>query len=78
MSRLPENAEYGWLARLVFWMMKRGLGRVTTPARWVALHPKVLFPWTLMMAAQEKTPLLEPGLKRLARIETARLVGCPF
>jgi hypothetical protein len=78
MSRLPESAKYGWLARVVFWMMKRSLGRVTTPARWVGLHPRVLLPWTIMMAAQQGTRLVAPGLKSLARIETARLVGCPF
>lgn len=78
MSRLPANPQYGWLARLVFWLSKRRLGKVPTPQRWVGLHPRILFPWALMMAAQESANTVAPGLKALARIQTARLVGCPF
>jgi len=78
MSRLPEKPRYGWFARFVFWMVKRRLGRLTTPLRWVGLHPRVLFGFTTMMAVQEGTRSVPPGLKALARIQTARLVGCPF
>jgi len=78
MSRLPARAKYGWLARFVFWMVKRRLGRVTTPLRWVGLHPRVLFGFTTMMAMQESARTVPPGLKSLARIQTARLVGWPF
>ncbi len=78
MARVPDNAKYGWVARFVSRMAKRRLGRVPTPFRVAGLHPTVLFGYATMMMMQEKADTVEPGLKSLARIQTARLVGCPF
>ena len=78
MARLPENAKYGWFARFLLWMARRRLGRVPTPWLVVALHPQVSFGLATMMMAHEKAHSVEPGLKSLARIQTARLIGCPF
>ncbi len=78
MTRVPESAHYGWFTRLMFWVVRRKLGRVPTPWRVVGLHQRIAYGVATMFGVQEAAKSLEPGLKSLARIQVARLVGCPF
>lgn len=78
MSRLPSEARYSRFAGFMFWLVKRRLGKLATPWKWVGLHSQILFGFAAMMQAQQSAKSVEPGLKSLARIQTARLVGCPF
>ena len=78
MARLPEAPQYGWFAKFMFWVTRRKLGRLPTPSLVVGIHPGVYFGFNMMMLAQQAAGTVEPGLKGLARVQTARLIGCPF
>jgi len=77
-----EPARQGWLqgsfTRMVYWLTKRKLGRVVMPVRIAAHHGKVLWGNGQMEQALLGSRLVEEGLKGLAQLRIATLVGCPF
>lgn len=78
MARLPANPKYGWFAKLLFWLGRRQLGRMLTPWRVSGLHPGIFFGTTVMILTQQAAKTVDPVVKSLARVQTARLIGCPF
>lgn len=78
MARLPVNPKYGWFSKFMFWLTNRKLGRLPTPARVTGVHPGVFFGFNMMMMAQAAAETVDPVVKSLVRVQTARLVGCPF
>jgi len=66
------------LARVVFWMSRRKLGRVIGPLRVHALHTRLLAGVGSMETAQEKASTVPTTVKVLAEVLVAMRVGCPF
>ena len=66
------------LARVVFWMSRRKLGRVIGPLRVHALHTRLLAGVGSMETAQEKASTVPATIKVLAEVLVAMRVGCPF
>jgi hypothetical protein len=79
MARIPGVERGGGLiTRLVFFLVRRRLGRVPRPVRITALRPTVLLGYGLMEQAQLKASALGNSLKKLAQVRVAMRVGCPF
>ncbi len=68
----------GLLTRFVYSLTKRKLGRVVMPVRIVAHHSKILWGYGQMEQSLLGSRLVDAGLKDLAQLRVATLVGCPF
>jgi hypothetical protein len=68
----------GLLTRLVYRLTKRKLRRVVMPVRIVAHHSKILWGYGQMERSLIGSCLVDAGLKDLAQLRVATLVGCPF
>ena len=66
------------LTRFVYALTKRKLGRVVMPVRIVAHHSKILWGYGQMEQSLLGSRLVDLGLKDLAQLRVATLVGCPF
>jgi hypothetical protein len=73
-----QDNEAGLRTRLVFWFVKRKLGRVPLSARIRARDPKLLELAEKMSAHNAKPGAVSPKLKELAQLKVAAMVGCPF
>lgn len=73
-----SNRSASLFARVVFFMTKRRLGRVITPVRLMAHHPRLLRGYVHMELAQQAGKSVSPSLKALVDVQAARLIGCPF
>jgi len=73
-----EAAQAGWFVRFVYYMVRRKLGRVVLPIKIAAHHPRLLRSLGEMEAGQLAAHSADAGLKSLASIKTAMLIGCPF
>jgi hypothetical protein len=79
-----EPAEAGWLTRLVYWFVRRKIGKVTgqdrliEPVKIAARHPRVLRAMGQMEAFAESARLVPVELLRIATLQAAMHVGCPF
>jgi 4-carboxymuconolactone decarboxylase len=79
-----EPHEAGWLTRLIYLFVKRALykitgqARVPEPIKIAAHHPKLLRAVGQMEGGQAAATSVPAGLKALAGIRAATLVGCPF
>jgi hypothetical protein len=62
----------------VYWLTKRKLGRVVMPVQIVAHHSRLLWGYVQMEQSLASSRLVDPGLKDLAQLRVATLVGCPF
>ena len=66
-------------ARLVFFVMRRVLGRVPTPYRVVFTRmPRALFAHMMMVTVLDRRVRLDPDLKVLLESHVATLNGCTF
>jgi hypothetical protein len=72
----PEQA--GLFVRFVYWMVRRKLGRVVLPIKIVAHHPRLLRSVGEMEGGQMAARSVDAGLKSLASVKVATLIGCPF
>ena len=67
------------LARLVFFVLRRVLGRVPTPYRVVFTRmPRALFAHMMMVTVLDRRVRLDPDLKVLIESHVATLNGCTF
>jgi hypothetical protein len=79
-----EPAEAGWFTRLVYWLVRRKMGKLTgrnrliEPITVTAHHPRLLKAMGQMEMGQEAARSVPVRLKSLASIKAATLVGCPF
>lgn len=64
--------------RLVFWAVRRKVGRMIEPVRGYALSVWTLVGASLLELCFERATALSPALKKLAELRVASLVGCPF
>ena len=58
--------------------MKLKLGRVVMPVRVTAHHSKIFWGYAQMEQSLAGSRLVDAGLKDLAQLRVATLVGCPF
>jgi hypothetical protein len=68
----------GLFTRIVYAMTKRKVGRVVMPVRIVAHHAKILWGYGQMEQSLLGSRQVDAGLKDLAQLRVATLVGCPF
>src|SRR5436305_147773 len=79
-----EPAEAGWFTRLDYWFVRRKTGKVTgrsrraEPVKVAAHHPRLLRAMGQMEGGLEAAHSVPAGLKRLASLRAATLIGCPF
>ena len=79
-----EPAEAGWFTRLVYWFVRRkiakvaGQDRLIEPVKIAAHHPRLLRAIGTMDGGVEAARSVPIPLKRLASLQAAMLVGCPF
>jgi hypothetical protein len=68
----------GLFTRVIYAMTKRKVGRVVMPVKIAAHRPKILWGYGQMEQSLFSSKLLDAGLKNLAQLRVATLVGCPF
>jgi hypothetical protein len=68
----------GLFTRIVYAMTKRKVGRVVMPVQLVAHHAKLLWSYGQMEQSFASSHLVGAGLKDIAQLRVATLVGCPF
>jgi len=73
-----EPREAGSLVRFFYWLVRRKLGKVVLPVKITAHHPRLLRSLGEMETGQAAANSVEAGLKSLASVKTAMLIGCPF
>src|SRR5262245_19665874 len=79
-----EPAEAGWFTRLVYWFVQRKFGQLTGKSRLVepvkiaAYHPRLLRAMGQMESGVDAARAVPANLKKLASLQVATLVGCPF
>jgi hypothetical protein len=66
------------LTRLAYALTKRKVGRVVMPVQIVAHHSKILWGYAQMELSLGASRRVDAGLKELAQLRVATLVGCPF
>jgi 4-carboxymuconolactone decarboxylase len=79
-----EPQQAGWYTRLVYWLVRRGIGKLTGSSRLVepvkitAHHPRLLKAYGQMEMGQAAATSVPVTVKALASLKVATLVGCPF
>jgi len=68
----------GLFTRIIYAITKRKVGRVVMPVQLIAHHPKLLWSYGLMEQSFASSQLVGAGLKDIAQLRVATLVGCPF
>jgi hypothetical protein len=68
----------GMLTRVIYGLTRRKVGRVVMPVQIVAHHSRLLWGYGQMEQSFAASRLVEAGLKNLAQLRVATLVGCPF
>lgn len=67
----------GLLARLVFWAVKRRLGKVSESFQIGANLQKVLFGRVIFEILLDRSCLVDRRIRRLAEIKAGMIIGCP-
>ena len=84
MARLQgaDPGKQGWLGglltRFAYALAKRKVGRVVMPIQIVAHHSKILWSQAQMELSLAASRMVDAGLKNLAQLRVATLIGCPF
>lgn len=79
-----EPKQAGWYTRLVYWFVRRSVGKVTgksrlvEPVKMTAHHPRLLKAYGQMEMGQAAADSVPATLKILASMKVSSLVGCPF
>jgi hypothetical protein len=68
----------GLFTRIAYAMTKRKVGRTVMPVKIAAHHSKLLWGYAQMEQSLLSSKLVDAGLKNLAQLHVATLVGCPF
>jgi hypothetical protein len=72
------------VTRFLYWLVRRkvakmtGHARLLEPVKITAHHPRLLRAMGQMEMGQEAARSVPDGLKSLASIKAAMLVGCPY
>ena len=79
-----EPHQAGWYTRLVYWFVRRSVGKITgrsrlvEPVKIAAHHPRLLKAYGQMETGQAAARSVPDTVKALAGIKAATLIGCPF
>ena len=79
-----EPHQAGWYTRFVYWLVRRGIGKLTgssrliEPVKITAHHPRLLKAYGQMEMGQGAATSVPASVKALADIKVATLIGCPF
>lgn len=73
-----SSKKAGILAKIVYWLCKRRVGRVIEPIRINAHHPRLLRAMAHMELGQEAAKSVPTQLRTLAQVKVAMMIGCPF
>jgi hypothetical protein len=79
-----EPQQAGWYTRLVYWLVRRSVGKITGSSRLVepvkitAHHPRLLQAYGQMEMGQGAAAAVPASLKGLAELKAATLIGCPY
>ena len=73
-----SDREAGLRTRLIYWLVKRRLGRISRGVRLRARDPKLLEVAARMDLHTAASFTVPANLKELAQIKVAVMVGCPF
>ncbi len=68
----------GLFTRIIYSLVKRKLGRVVMPVQIVAHHSRILWGYAQMEQSFVSSDVVDTGLKDLAQLRVATLIGCPF
>ena len=68
----------GLFQRIVYFFVRRILGRVSTPIAVLGHHPLMLAGYAGMEQAFKSSTQLPPAIRSLVSIRAASLIGCPF
>lgn len=71
------SAKAGLFGRLAYFLTRRRLGRVITPIKILAHHPRFLRAQAHMELGQEAARGVGIQLKTLGHVKVAMMVGCP-
>jgi hypothetical protein len=77
-ARGVQDDEAGLRVKLIFWFVKRRLGRIPLSARIRARDAKLLELSERMSVHTAASGIVAPKLKELAQLKVAVMVGCPF
>ena len=67
-----------WSLRPFYYLMRRMFGRVLTPYTVYAHRPSMLWSFTILTLALDRSKVVEAKLKSLVSIRAAQMIGCPF
>ena len=79
-----EPASAGWFIRLVYWFVRRKFRKLTGKDRLIesvkiaAHHPRLMKAIGQMESGIEAARSVPTELTRLASLQAAMLIGCPF
>ena len=79
-----QPAKAGLFNRLVYWVAKRKIGKLTgratviEPVKMLAHHTRILLAYGQMESGMEKSRTVPERFKQLAMLRAAKLVECPF
>jgi len=65
-------------AKIVYWFVRRRLGKVPLPVRIHARHGPLFKGYARMEMAQDKAKRVPVALKSLVGLRAAMVIGCPF
>jgi hypothetical protein len=77
-ARGVQDNEASLRVKLIFWFVKRRLGRIPLSARIRARDAKLLELSERMSVYTTARGVVAPKLKELAQLKVAVMVGCPF
>ncbi len=73
-----SGAEAGWITRVVYWAMRKRIGRVPKSKTLAAHDLSTLLASTWMDAVGASAKTIPILLKELVQLKVAVMVGCPF
>ena len=68
----------GTLTRVAYALTKQKVGRVVMPVQLMAHHSRILWGYAQMELSLGASQLIDSGVKNLAQLRVATLIGCPF
>jgi hypothetical protein len=77
MARIEEPRKRPLTIKVMFWLVRRMLGKVPTPFRIKAHRPKLLMAHARTEQAFLKSKAVPEVIKVLVQLRTSSLVGCP-
>lgn len=77
-ERIGQPRRRGLVARVIFFLTRRKLGKVPTPMQVMAHQPALLMGYARMELAHMKMKRVSGALKSLASTRVSTLLGCPY